>query len=102
MTVAGCFVVFMMLRDVIVDKFGTVHTGILQSVKWEYKSGLATINEQVAYVLIDGKSERIVLGSKEEYVFLSRFVGKNIGVKIMGRKKVIDYDSLGGLPYDQE
>ena len=102
MTAAACFVLFMMLRDVFVDKFGTVHTGTLQSVKWEYKVGGVATSEKVAYVLIDGKSERVVLGSKEEYMFLAHFVGKNIGVRIMGRKKVIDYDSLGGLLKDQE
>lgn len=94
---SACFVLYMMLCDVIVDKFGTVHTGALQSVKWEYKNGKSIISEKVAYVLIDGKSERVVLGSQEEYMFLAHYVGKNIGVRQIGKKIVIDYDSLGEI-----
>lgn len=94
---SACFVLYMMLRDVIVDKFGTVHTGTLQSVKWEYKNGKSIISEKVAYVRIDGKSERVVLGSQEEYMFLAHYVGKNIGVRQIGKKIAIDYNSLGEI-----
>lgn len=98
---AGCFVLYLMLRDVIIDKYGAVHTGILQNVKWEYKEGNASVSEKVAYVLIDGKTERVILKSKEEYMFLSHYIGSNIGVRQMGRKISIDYKSLGGNPTDQ-